>query len=141
MGFSMEKVYSAHRSEILCLRQDFPVNNIDRERERKIKVIERYFKCVVDGNLGTLPVTDDYGSESHQSGVVKGEKAIAYLGMIGAEMSDIRVVQHIVDGDFVASYFEEITPKGILPIVGLFELKGDKVCFVRVFFDSAHPAA
>ena len=120
---------------------DFPVNNTDSERERKIKVIEQYFECVVDGNLKDLPVTDDYGSESPQSGTVRGAKAITYLGMIGAEMSDIRVVQHIVDGDFVATHFEEITTKGILPIVGLFELRGDKVCFVRVFFDSAHPAA
>jgi len=120
---------------------DIPVNNTDSERARKTKVIEQYFKCVVDGNLKALPVTDDYGSESPQSGILKGEKAIAYLGMIGAEMSDIRVVQHIVDGDLVATHFEEITTKGILPIVGLFELRGDKVCFVRVFFDSAHPAA
>jgi limonene-1,2-epoxide hydrolase len=120
---------------------DFPVNNTNSERERKIKVIERYFKSVLDGNLKALPVTDDYGSESPQSGILKGEKAITYLGMIGAEMSDIRVVQHIVDGNSVATHFEEITARGILPIVGLFELKGDKVCFVRVFFDSAHPAA
>ena len=117
------------------------MNNTDSERERKIKVIEQYFKCVVDGNLKALPVTDDYGSESPQSGTLNGEKAIAYLGMIGAEMSDVRVVQHIADGDFVATHFEEITIKGILPIVGLFELRDDKVCFVRVFFDSAHPAA
>jgi hypothetical protein len=120
---------------------DFLVNNTDSERERKIKVIEQYVKCVVDGNLKALPITDDYGSESPQSGIVKGEKAITYLGMIGAEMNDIRVVQHIVDGDFVATHFEEITTKGILPVVGLFQLKGDKVYFVRVFFDSAHPAA
>ena len=93
----------------------------------------------MDGNLKALPLTDDYGSESPQSGVLEGEKAIAFLGMIGAEMSDIRVVQHIVDGDFVATHFEEITARGILPVVGLFELRGDKVCFVRVFFDSAHP--
>ena len=117
------------------------MNNTDSERERKIKVIEQYFRCVVDGNFKALPLTDDYGSESPQSGVLEGEKAIAYLGMIGAEMSDIRVVQHIVDGDFVATHFEEITARGILPVVGLFELRGDKVCFVRVFFDSAHPAA
>ena len=117
------------------------MNNTDSERERKIKVIEQYFRCVVDGNLKALPLTDDYGSESPQSGVLEGEKAIAFLGMIGAEMSDIRVVQHIVDGDFVATHFEEITARGILPVVGLFELRGDKVCFVRVFFDSAHPAA
>ena len=115
--------------------------NTDSERERKVKVIEQYFKCVVDGNLKALPVTDDYGSESPQSGIVKGEKAIAYLSMIGAEMSDIRVVQHIVDGNLVATHFEEITTRGRLPIVGLFELSGDKVCFVRVFFDSAHSAA
>jgi limonene-1,2-epoxide hydrolase len=120
---------------------DFSVNNTDSERDRKIKVIEQYFRCVVDGNLKALPIADDYGSESPQSGVLEGEKAIAYLGMIGAEMSDIRVVQLIVDGDFVATHFEEITARGILPVVGLFELKGDKVCFVRVFFDSAHPAA
>ena len=117
------------------------MNNTDSERERKIKVIEQYFRCVVDGNLKALPLTDDYGSESPQSGVLEGDKASAFLGMIGAEMSDIRVVQHIVDGDFVATHFEEITTKGILPIVGLFELRGDKVCFVRVFFDSPHPAA
>jgi hypothetical protein len=123
------------------LAEDFPLHNTKSERERKIRVVEYYLKCVVDGDLKALPVTDDYGSESPQSGKVKGEKAIAYLGMIGAEMSDVRVVQHIVDGDFVATHFEEITTKGILPIVGLFELRGDKVCFVRVFFDSAHPAA
>jgi hypothetical protein len=117
------------------------VNNTDSERARKIKVIEQYFRCVVDGNLKALPITDDYGSESPQSGILERDKAIAYLGMIGAEMSDIRVVQHIVDGEFVATHFEEITARGILPIVGLFQLKGDKVCFVRVFFDSAHPAA
>jgi hypothetical protein len=94
----------------------------------------------VEGNVNALPVTDDYGSESPQSGILRGEKAIAYLGMIGAEMRDIRVVRHIVDGDSVATHFEEVTAKGILPIAGLFELRGDKVCFVRVFFDSAHPA-
>ena len=53
-------------------------------------------------------------------------------------MTDIRVIQHIVEGDFVATYFEEITPQGILPVVGLFEFSGDKIKFVRVFFDSAH---
>jgi hypothetical protein len=98
---------------------DFPVNSTISERERKIQVIEQYFKSVVDGSLKALPVTDDYGSESPQSGLLKGEKTIAYLGLIGAEMSDIRVVQHIVDGDFVVTHFEEITTKGILPIVGL----------------------
>ena len=119
----------------------FAMINTDSERDRKVKVIEQYFRCVVDGNLKDLPVTDGYGSESPQSGIVRGEKAITYLGMIGAEMSDIRVVRHIVDGDFVATHFEEITARGILPVVGLFELRGYKVCFVRVFFDSAHPAA
>ena len=117
------------------------MHNTNSEKERKVRVIEQYFKCVVEGNLKSLPVTDDYGSESPQSGILQGEKAISYLGMIGAEMSDVRVVQHIVDGDFVATHFEEITPKGILPIVGLSELKGDKVRFVRVFFDTAHPSA
>src|SRR5262249_9613512 len=101
--FSTKQVYSAHCSVTRRLRQDYLMNNTDSEREKKTKVIEQYFKCLVEGNLKALPVTEDYGSESPQSGIVKGEKAIAYLGMIGAEMSDIHVVQHIVDGNFVAT--------------------------------------
>lgn len=110
-------------------------------RNRKIAIIDHYFQCVVGGRLNELPVTDDYGSESPQSGQLYGAQAIAYLGVIGAEMRAIRVVQHIVDGDFVATHFEETTAKGVIPVVGLFEFNAEKICFVRVFFDSAHPAA
>jgi hypothetical protein len=111
------------------------------DRERKAAVIAHYFQCVVGGRLSELPVTEDYGSESPQSGLLYGEQAINYLGEIGAEMRNIHVVRHIVDGDFVATYFEETTAKGVIPVVGLFEFKDDKIRFVRVFFDSAHPAA
>ena len=113
----------------------------ENTRDEKVRIIENYFKCVVEGRLEDLPITHDYGSESPLSGLLTGVNAIKYLGIIGAEMSNIQILQNIVEGDFVAVYFEETTQKGILPVVGLFEFKGDKIRFVRVFFDSAHPSA
>lgn len=110
-------------------------------RDRKIAIIDHYFQCVISSRLNELPVTDDYGSESPLSGLLYGEQAISYLGEIGVEMEGIHVVRHIVDGDFVATHFEETTANSVIPVVGLFEFKDNKIRFVRVFFDSAHPAA
>jgi hypothetical protein len=109
------------------------MNVEETARDRKAKVVADYFKCIIEGRLQDLPITTDYGSESPQSGLVKGAKAVSYLGSIGAEMTDIRVIQNIIEGDFVATYFEEVTPKGVLPVVGLFEFRGDRIKFVRVF--------
>jgi hypothetical protein len=78
----------------------------ETDRDRTARVVAEYFRCVVEGRLQDLPITTDYGSESPQSGRVQGATAVTYLGSIGAEMTDIRVMQHIVEGDFVATYFE-----------------------------------
>ena len=112
-----------------------------RERQEKTDVIEKYFDCVISGRIDELPVTDDYGSESPSSGLVQGPEAVAYLGRIGAEMSAIRVVQHVVEGNFVATHFEEDIDGGTVPVFALFELAGEKVRFVRVFFDRGAPGA
>jgi hypothetical protein len=106
-------------------------------RGQRARTIERYFRCVVEGRLGDLPVTEDYGSESPLSGRMQGPKAVAYLGEIGKEMRDIRIVRHIVEGDAVATHFEEVLADRVLPVVGLFEFSGERIRFVRVFFDSA----
>jgi hypothetical protein len=105
-------------------------------RDRKTRVIEQYFRCVLEGRLADLPVTPDYGSESPLSGPLRGPEAVAYLGRIGAEMNDIRVLRHVVEGDAVATLFEEVLPSGVLPVFALFDFTGDRIRFVRVFFDS-----
>jgi hypothetical protein len=110
-------------------------------RDRKTAAIEAYFRCVVEGRLADLPITEDYGSESPLSGRVSGPEAVAYLGVIGREMSDIRIVRHIVEGDRVATHFEEVLPNGVLPVIGLFDFTGDQIRFVRVFFNSVTPEA
>ncbi len=107
------------------------------DRKTKTRTIEAYFRCVVEGRLDDLPITGDYGSESPLSGRMHGPEAVAYLGVIGKEMSDIRIVQHIIEGNFVATHFEELLPSGILPVVGLFEFTGDRIRFVRVFFNAS----
>lgn len=112
---------------------------IPTDRNRKTRTIEAYFRCVIEGRLADLPVTDDYGSESPLSGPVESPRAVEYLGEIGKAMSDIRIVRHIVEGDWVATHFEEVLPNGVLPVVGLFQFRGDRIRHVRVFFDSAAP--
>jgi heme-degrading monooxygenase HmoA len=114
-----------------------PVLAVDGAGDHKARVIEEYFRCVVEGRLDDLPVTPDYGSESPLSGRKQGADAIAYLGEIGKAMRDIRIVRHIVEGDGVATHFEEVLAGSVLPVVGLFEFEDDRIRFVRVFFDNA----
>ena len=84
-----------------------------------------------------MPITSNYGSESPLSGFLQGPAAIDYLKTVGPEMDEIRLIQHVVEGNFVATLFEEIVAGGPLPVFALFELKDSKVRFVRVFFDRA----
>ena len=110
-------------------------------RERATQVVETYLSCVVRGDFESIPLAFGYGSESPSSGRIYGEEAVAYLKTIGAEMDEIRVVQHVVEGDHVATLFEEVLAEDTLPVLALFELEGDRVKFVRVFFDTAAPGA
>ena len=115
--------------------------DLESNRQAATQVVESYLRCVVSGEFSALPITSDYGSESPQSGLLQGLAAVDYLKIIGSEMDDIRVVQHIVEDNFVATHFEEVTAGGTLPVFALFELKNNRVRFVRVFFDSALTAA
>lgn len=110
-------------------------------RELRVQVIEKYFRCVVEGRLDDLPVTEDYGSESPLSGPLEAPKAFDYLGAISREIKDIRVLRHVVENSFAATEFEEVLARGVLPAVALFEFEGDRIRYVRVYFDSAAPPA
>ena len=113
----------------------------ESKRRAATQVVEAYLQCVVSGRFSELPITEDYGSEGPRSGVVRGPAAVEYLKTIGPEMDEIRIAQHIVEGDYVATHFEEVTAMGTVPVFGKFELRNGQVRFVRVFFDSALPGA
>jgi hypothetical protein len=115
--------------------------DVESNRRAVTQVVETYLRCVVSGNFSELPITEDYGSESPRSGLLRGRAAVDYLRTIGPEMADIRIVQHVVEGDYVVTHFEEVTAEGTLPIVGIFEVRDGRVRFVRVFFDTAAPGA
>lgn len=111
--------------------------NVSAAREAATRVVETYLNCVVSGDFESIPLAFGYGSESPSSGRIHGEAAVAYLKLIGAEMNEIRIVRHVVEGNFVATQFEEVLGDATLPVFALFELDADRVKFVRVFFDSA----
>ncbi len=113
----------------------------ESKRQAATQVVESYLQCVVAGKFSDLPITEDYGSESPQSGRLQGAAAVRYLEKIGPEMNEIRILQHIVEGDYVATHFEEVTSEGTLPVFAKFELRDGKVKFVHVFFDSVLPGA
>ncbi|GAB3092009.1 nuclear transport factor 2 family protein [Aestuariicella hydrocarbonica] len=105
--------------------------------EHRKAVVEDYFQCLLHGNISALPVTSDYVTQSPMSGRLSGKAALDYLEEIGREMSDIRIVRCIAEGDTLAVQYDEISEDLVLPVCAFIDFRGDKICSTQVFFDSA----
>ncbi|HVN87736.1 MAG TPA: hypothetical protein VMW17_23105 [Candidatus Binatia bacterium] len=65
-----------------------------------------------------------------------GKAAMEYVKAVAAAVRRIHIIQHIVEGDHVATLLEEETIYGVLlPILSKFQLESGRIKDVRVFYD------
>ena len=98
-------------------------------------MVESYLDCVVRKDFHKLPIAPGYTSESPLSSKLSGQAAVDYLWNIAQGVKAIRIQQHIVEGNHVATLFEEDTVYGPLPVFALWEIEDGRVKDVRVFYD------
>ena len=104
-------------------------------RDAKVAVVEAFFRCIVEKDLERLPVEPDFTTESPLTPKRRGPAAIEYLRGVAAGMRAIRIEQHIVEGDWVATLFVEDTVHGELTVFSRFHVVGDRIRDVIVFYD------
>lgn len=104
-------------------------------RDEKVAVVELYLACVIRKQLDQLPITPDYTAQSPLTPKLSGPAAVEYLRTVAAGVKDIQIKQHIVEGDHVATFFEEDTIYGRIPVFAKFQIESGRVKDVRVFYD------
>lgn len=104
-------------------------------RDEAVAVVESYLDCVVRKEFDQLPVSSDYTAESPMTPKLGGDPAVQYLRAVAAGVKSIRIKQHIVEGDYVATFFEEDTIYGPLPVFARFQIESGRIKDVRVFYD------
>jgi limonene-1,2-epoxide hydrolase len=104
-------------------------------RSEQVAVVEAFFAAIVSKDLSRLPVDPDLTAQSPLTPKLRGRAALAYLEKIAANVKAIRVTQHIVEGDFVATLFEEDTAHGVIPVFATFEIVAGRIRDTRAFYD------
>lgn len=104
-------------------------------REAQVAVVECFLDCVARKDFERLPIAPGYTAQSPLTPRLTGSAALDYLRVVARAIQAIRIERHVVEGDHVATLFEEETVHGTLPVFSLFRLEQGRVKDVRVFYD------
>ncbi len=104
-------------------------------RDEKVAVVESFLNCMAGNELDRLPIDPEFTVESPLLPKLSGQAAMEYVKAVSASTTGIRVVQHIVEGDYVATLTENETINGSLPVFAKFQIESGRIKDVRVFYD------
>lgn len=110
-------------------------------RDEQVAVVELFLDCIVRKDFDRLPIAPEYTAQSPLTRKLTGPAALDYLRVVARAVSAIRIEQHIVEGDDVATLFEEDTVNGTLPVFSRFHIEEGRIKDVRVFYDPSRIAA
>lgn len=101
-----------------------------------IKVVEDYLDGLRRKDLSQIAFAPDVTFESPLSPKLTGERAVVgFLSGLLPAIKDIRVKQHIVEGEYVATVFDFDTTFGVIPVFDCFRVSDGKLIQIRPFYD------
>lgn len=104
-------------------------------RDDKVAVVEAFLSCIASKDLTRLPVDPDLTVQSPLIPKLGGQAAMEYLKSVSAGARAIQVKQHIVEGDWVATLFDEETIRGPLSVFAKFQVVSERIKDISVFYD------
>ncbi len=104
-------------------------------RDAKAAVVEAFLNGIVRKDLAGLPVDPDLTVESPLIPKLRGQAAMEYLERVSATVKAIQIKQHLVEGDWVATLFEEETIHGSLPVFAKFQVVSERIKDASAFYD------
>ena len=104
-------------------------------RGEKVALVESFLECMASSELDRLPIGPGFTVESPLVPKLSGQAAMDYVKAVAAGTKGIRVVQHIVEGDHVATLSENELINGQLSVFAKFQIESGRIKDVRVFYD------
>lgn len=104
-------------------------------RDEKVAVAEKYVRGLGNGDFSGVPFADDVTYESPLTPRKTGKEAIDFLSGLFPIMRGAEVLQHIVDGEYVATVFKLRTPNGETIIFDKFRVVDGELKEINPYYD------
>jgi hypothetical protein len=104
-------------------------------REEMVSVAESYVDGLGSGDFSKVPFADDVSYESPLSPRTQGQETIDFLSGLFPIMRGAEIIQHIVEGEYVATVFVLHTPNGSTHIFDKFRVVDGKLKEINPYYD------
>jgi len=104
-------------------------------REEMVSVVESYITGLGSGDFSKVPFAEDVSFESPLTPRIQGQEAIDFLSGLFPIMRGAEIVQHIVEGEHVATVFILQTPNGKTHVFDRFRVVDGKLKEINPYYD------
>ena len=106
-------------------------------RAELIEVAESYINGLGSGDFSKVPFAEDVVYLSPLAPKIEGQEAIDFLSGLFPIMRGAEIVQHIVEGEYVASLFVLHTPNGSTHVFDKFRIVNGMLKEINPYYDPA----
>lgn len=104
--------------------------------EVNVQAVEAYLNGLKTKDLSNVPFSDDIYFEDPIAGKNRGAGNFrAFLSGFLPAITDVRVIRHVTEGDYVATHFEVDGVFGVIPILEIFRIENGKITEAIGYFD------
>jgi len=105
-------------------------------KEENIKIVEAYLNTLKHKDLSLAPFADNLIFEDSIAGKGQGaENFKAFLSGFLPAINNVKIIQHICEGEYVATHWEVDAVFGIIPILEKFRIVDGKIVEAIGYFD------
>ena len=105
-------------------------------KQQNIQVVEAFLNALKNKDLTDAPVAEDLYFEEPLSGSGKGVEALhAFISGFLPALSDVRILHHVADGEFVVTTWEADGVFGKILILEKFRVVDGKISEFYAFYD------
>ena len=104
-------------------------------REEMIVVVESYISGLGAGDFSKVPFSPEVTYESPLTPRIEGQAVVDFLSGLFPLMRGAEIVQHIVEGEYVASLFILHTPNGSTHVFDKFRVIDGKLAEINPYYD------
>ena len=104
-------------------------------REEMVSVVESYINGLGMGDFSAVPFGEDVTLQGPLAEKIKGQEAIDFLSGLFPIMRGTEIVQHIVEGEYVATIFVLNTPNGKTHVFDKFRVVDGKLMEINPYYD------
>jgi len=108
-------------------------------REQKIAAVEAYLDCFATKDVSKVPFAEDVTFEGPRMPKLAGRQIIlGFLTSILPKVKGIKLKQHIVEGDYVATVFDMETVNGVDHVFDRIHIIDGEIKGIHAFYYPQH---